>query len=145
MNLSELRDAFQAEVDNIAGINTYVMDDNFNINASHGTLYPAVWMPIPSSTKLRNYPQGLGFERFTIPFTLYDVPPDKDINNQIDRISAMEVLANQAFRNIHLNNVDIVDYQADIETIRGNRLHNDRLLGVSIRLSLTVFTGWDCL
>lgn len=143
MNLSELRDAFLAEVTAHPDVNTYVMDDTFNINARHATNYPAVWMPIPSSTMLFNVPQK-GRESFAVPFTIYDLQGSLTINQQIDRITELELIAKQIFRDMPRTYQDIIDYTIDAQIIRGNRLHNDRLLGVSVQLTLTIWTGWDC-
>lgn len=143
MNLSQLKAAFLAEVTAHPDVNTYVMDDNFNINASHATNYPAVWMPIPTSDMLRNVTQK-GLERFTVPFTLYDVQGSLTIDQQIDRITELELMAKQIFRDMPITYKDIIDFDVDARIIRGNRLHNDRLLGVSVQLSLTIWTGWDC-
>lgn len=145
MNLSQLRDAFKAEVALQTEIKQFTMDDDFTINAKHNISYPMVHMPIPDSTKLFSFRDGQkGYESFAVPFTVYDKQLQLDADERIDRISELELIANKIFRDIAINNADIIDFTVDALTIRGTHLHNDRLLGVRIALTLTVFTGWDC-
>lgn len=143
MDLSGLRDAFRTEVTANADVNTFVMDDTFNINANHANNYPVIWMPIPNSRLVRGGKEGM--EVFVCPFTIYDLQGSLDIDAQIDRLSELKLIAMQVFRDMPKTYTDIVDYQLTVEIARGNRLHNDRLLGIGVQLELTVWTGWNCL
>ena len=144
MDLVELEAAFQTAITAVGGIPTYTMDDTFVINATHNITYPALWMPIPDSTKLFSDVQGKGYESFAVPFTLYDLQASKTPTQRIARLAELELLANKVFRDLPINNTDIVDFTTDALTVRGTQLHNDRLLGVEIQLTLKIFTGWDC-
>lgn len=144
MDIVELKAAFQTEITAVGGIPTYVMDDNFVINATHNITYPAIWMPIPDSLKLFSDDQGKGYESFIVPFTLYDLQGSKTQDEKLTRIAELELLANKVFRDLPINHTDIVDYTTNALTVRGTNLHNDVLLGVKIELTLKVFTGWDC-
>lgn len=138
MNLTELKQDFEALINNISGIKTFVYDDLSSMNIDRDKDYPVFLLKPITNSKLKTITEP--YKHHRIDFFLFELFPQNAYRTLTGIWDDLEAKLD-VFVGILYGSPEKYIIEGEIDVERGHFQHNDKLAGVRYQFELKVF---DC-